>query len=750
MRILLDNGEHALLNKGDIAMLQACLARLRVLRPDAEVHVVTASPWRLRLYAPSVHPVVWTGGAELRRAGRAGSAVRALLPPSLLGIAVDLHADRAGGGLRRLARSLAARRAGDACDLLPDGSPTGGDPAGRPDLHGADLVLALGGGWLTDVDSATTARILTLLETAADAGVATAMLSQGIGPLEDPDLRRRAADVLPRVDLIALREPLLGPRLLRELGVPPERVVVTGDDALELAADEPPIPLGRGIGVTLRFSRYSGLGEDRLLRLRRAVHAAAAERAAPLVEFVISEFDDEDRRATRLLTNGYPDVVREDRPSRPPAAIIRRVAGCRIVVTGTYHIAVFALARGIPVVCLSGTEYYDGKFQGLRALFGEDAVEVLALADPGIESALGEAIARMWDAAPRVRSSLLASARRQLEEQRRFYRRVVDLVPAGSPVAVGAAAPRAGTPAGGGDSAGDLALSVVIPARDAAATLPQVVERLDADTWDQPWEIVVADNGSTDGTPDVLARLRASIPRLRVVDASARPGAAYARNVGARAARGRSVAFFDADDVPHDGWVTAMGNALATSEFVACRIESDSLNDDRTLAARGRLQWDGLLRTEHPPYLPAASGGTIGIRRSIFLQVGGFDETLSVAGEDLEFCWRVQLAGYPLRFVPDAVVSMRFRTSLRDLFRQARRYGYGQPAVYERYRLVAAPADAPPRPPRPPSRLRPDRIAERLLELRDAAGRARWVWRCGWYTGVLEGSVRRHLDGLRG
>jgi glycosyltransferase involved in cell wall biosynthesis len=290
----------------------------------------------------------------------------------------------------------------------------------------------------------------------------------------------------------------------------------------------------------------------------------------------------------------------------------------------------------------------------------------------------------------------------------------------------------------------------VIPARNAARTLPDVIRGLAADGWDEAWEIVVADNGSTDDTRAVLDDLRASIPRLRVVDASARPGAAHARNVGARAARGRSIAFFDADDLPHDGWVAAMGRALATSDFVACRLDSDRLNDGWVLAVRGRPQSEGLLPTDYPPYLPAASGGTIGIRRSVFLDVGGFDETLPLAGEDIEFCWRVQLAGYPLRFVSDAVVSMRFRTTWAALFRQARRYGYGQPAVYERYRLVFAPdGGPPPSPPRPP-RLRPRRIAERMAEFGTSHGRARWVWRAGWYAGQLQGTVRRHLDGLRG
>ncbi|MEW6583915.1 MAG: glycosyltransferase, partial [Actinomycetota bacterium] len=551
--------------------------------------------------------------------------------------------------------------------------PSPADAPPRPDLHGADLVAALGGGWLTDVDPATTGRILDLLEAAADAGLPTVMFGQGIGPLDDPDLRRRAAEVLPRVDLIAVREPLAGQALLEGLGVSPDRIVLTGDDALELGRDEPPIPPGRAIGVTLRIASYAGVEDTVVPAIRRAVQGAAGRYGAPLVEFVISEFEDEDRRTTRLVTDGYPDVVREDRPSRSPAAILRRVAGCRVVVTGTYHIAVFALSRGIPVVCLSGSGYYDGKLLGLQALF-PGGVEVLSLASPDLEGELGDAITRMWDAAPRLRRPLVASAARQIADQHAFSRRALSLVP-------GAHLAPQPAPAQDDGAGPPVALSVVIPCRNAAATLPRTVEMLAAQEWDREWEIVVADNGSTDDTAAVLARLCETMPRLRVVDASDRPGAAHARNVGAHEARGRAIAFFDADDVPHDGWVAAMGDALDTDAFVACRLETESLNGDWAQAVRGRPQWDGLLPTEHPPYLPAASGGTIGIRRDVFLDVGGFDETLPLAGEDIEFCWRVQLAGHPLRFVPEAVVSMVFRADLRSLFSPARRYGYGQPAV---------------------------------------------------------------------
>jgi len=72
-------------------------------------------------------------------------------------------------------------------------------------LADASGVMAIGGGYLTDVDRFQTARTLDLLEYAVARSIPTVMLGQGIGPLEDADLRERASRILPEVGLIALR-----------------------------------------------------------------------------------------------------------------------------------------------------------------------------------------------------------------------------------------------------------------------------------------------------------------------------------------------------------------------------------------------------------------------------------------------------------------------------------------------------------------------------------------------------------------
>ena len=105
-------------------------------------------------------------------------------------------------------------------------------------------------------------------------------------------------------------------------------------------------------------------------------------------------------------------------------------------------------------------------------------------------------------------------------------------------------------------------LSVVIPAHDAAATLPAQLDALLAQQWTEPWEIVVVDNRSTDDTG--ARRRRATRTAIRASGSSradARAGVAYCRNVGVGAARADAIAMCDADDVVAPGWVARHGHA---------------------------------------------------------------------------------------------------------------------------------------------------------------------------------------------
>src|SRR6185503_5469794 len=93
----------------------------------------------------------------------------------------------------------------------------------------------------------------------------------------------------------------------------------------------------------------------------------------------------------------------------------------------------------------------------------------------------------------------------------------------------------------------------------------------------------------------------------------------------------------------------------------------------------------GLQRVDYPPHLNHASGATLGITRAAHEAIGGFDEGLPYL-EDTDYCFRAQLSGIPLQFLPDAVVHYRFRDRQQALFNQARHWGKYNVLMYKRYR----------------------------------------------------------------
>jgi glycosyltransferase involved in cell wall biosynthesis len=290
-------------------------------------------------------------------------------------------------------------------------------------------------------------------------------------------------------------------------------------------------------------------------------------------------------------------------------------------------------------------------------------------------------------------------------------------------------------------AAAPLDVSVVIAARDAAGTLPRQLDALAAQRTDCRWEVLVADNGSQDGTPEIARSHADALPDLRVLDASAQIGAGPARNAAASVARGEVLLFCDADDVVDTGWLEQMRGALAEHAVTAGRLEWAVLNDEVAQRSRALPQVDGLQHTEPLPWLPHASSSNLGIRTSLFRRLGGFDPAVRFL-QDTDLCWRAQLAGADLAYVPDAVVHMRLRASLRGAWRQGRGTGMGERWLAARYGAVAAAHGA-----RVASRSTTAARAARAAAAARGDVRHRltrsWPWRIARRTSIVAGEVLR-------
>ncbi len=289
-------------------------------------------------------------------------------------------------------------------------------------------------------------------------------------------------------------------------------------------------------------------------------------------------------------------------------------------------------------------------------------------------------------------------------------------------------------------TAAPVHFSVVVPCYQAAATLAELLDSLARQTCTDGWEVVLADNGSTDGSRVLAEGYRGRLPALTVADASARRGAAAARNSGARAARGEALAFIDADDVADERWVETMTRALGKYDFVASRLDTTRLNPPWLWACRTVSQAAGLVPLWYPPYLPHAGGSGLGVRRALHEAVGGFDETLPVL-EDTDYCLRLQLMGQQLHFAPDALVHVRLRADLRGLYRQGLAWGFYNVALHRRYAAG-----------RSPEWWRWRRHARGWMRLLGLAlrpyrrpARAAAAWKLGWLAGQLAGSLRYRI-----
>jgi polysaccharide pyruvyl transferase WcaK-like protein len=295
-------------------------------------------------------------------------------------------------------------------------------------LCGADLVVVSGGGDINDTFYNFAMSLLEVMTTTARRQTMVALFGQGFGPIRDPKLLARAKAVLPLVDVICCRESRAGVPLLYSLGVSPSRVMTTGDDAIELAyearAEEP----GNGIGVNLRVSDYSGIDLSVLKKIRPVLHDAAKKYGASLVPVPIARQDREsDARSIRQILAGHDDASDGGQNLDSPLEVIIQVGRCRVVVTGSYHAGVFALAQGIPMVGLAKSAYYVDKFVGLADKFGIGC-QVVFLDDERLCSKVAAAIDVAWRSAEQIKSPLLEAARRQIQLGYDAYRHFYELV----------------------------------------------------------------------------------------------------------------------------------------------------------------------------------------------------------------------------------------------------------------------------------------------------------------------------------
>lgn len=196
----------------------------------------------------------------------------------------------------------------------------------------------------------------------------------------------------------------------------------------------------------------------------------------------------------------------------------------------------------------------------------------------------------------------------------------------------------------------EIVLSVIMPVRDMARYLPSALDSIFAQAR-QAEEIIVVDDGSTDGSREILETYARERPSIRIV-AGAGQGPSKARNLALNEARGNLIAFLDADDLWPAGKLARQLDRLSKTPSVD--------------AVWGYTCW---FDEQHPSeFRPAdnsrtaeALGVNIGagiVRRSVFDRIGGFDENLTYS-EDVDFVLRMRDAGVPITALPAVALYYR-------------------------------------------------------------------------------------------
>lgn len=227
----------------------------------------------------------------------------------------------------------------------------------------------------------------------------------------------------------------------------------------------------------------------------------------------------------------------------------------------------------------------------------------------------------------------------------------------------------------------NIRFSVIIPAYNAEKTLSSCLESLaEQSVRKEDYEIIVVDDGSTDGTSKIAKGFNAN----HIFQTNKGPAAA--RNRGAREARGAIILFTDSDCVPEHNWIQEMVGPFSDADVVG--VKGAYKTRQKEMAARFAQaefedRYDLLQKSSSIDMIDTYSAA---FRKDVFLKMGGFDESFPVANnEDTDLSYRLAAAGYKLVFSQNAFVYHTHPDTLMKYLRLKFRRGYWRMVVYRRY-----------------------------------------------------------------
>jgi len=226
-------------------------------------------------------------------------------------------------------------------------------------------------------------------------------------------------------------------------------------------------------------------------------------------------------------------------------------------------------------------------------------------------------------------------------------------------------------------------VSIVIPFHNAARTLDSCLQALARQSAMSQVRIILVDNNSTDDSVRMVDAFIKEHPQIALTLLhEAKPGAAAARNTGARAADGEWLAFTDSDCVPSVTWLADIHAAIhrhpECGTFAGCIKAAPANGIVATFTGLYTLPpntTEQTFSTVEPDGIGGFPTANLIVRKSRFDGIGGFNEALHISGEDHDLCRRLYEQGGTIRTLTDAVVYPIHRDCLTAMMRQAKGFG---------------------------------------------------------------------------
>jgi len=231
-----------------------------------------------------------------------------------------------------------------------------------------------------------------------------------------------------------------------------------------------------------------------------------------------------------------------------------------------------------------------------------------------------------------------------------------------------------------------ICLSVIVPAYNAAATIGRTLEALSKQNCSLSFEVIVVDDGSSDGTADIV-RGFASVKYIFQDNA----GPASARNHGAKLARGEYLAFTDSDCVPHEDWISQLmagfiaGDDRTADRNVGAVAGSYGIANPEKWLARSIYKEILWRHTYLMPDFPNALGSyNFCVKKNVFDAIGGFNTAYRRAsGEDNDLSYKIIRSGWQIYFQREALVDHYHTAQVVKYLKEQFQHGFWRVKMYK-------------------------------------------------------------------